>query len=82
MNGKEYNTQTFHYFDKRTNEEDTPLTLPPDVQNKYEQMERLFEEFFDDNSLSVAKVNHINNIYYFLLILAMFKRRTRQERFK
>ena len=55
MNGKEYN-QTFHYFDKRTNEEDMPLMLPHDVQDKYEQMDGLFEEFFDANSLSLAKV--------------------------
>jgi hypothetical protein len=67
MNGKEY--QSFHYFDKRTNEEDMPVMLPHNVQDKYEQMEVLFEEFFDDNSLSLAKARRkylINFIYIFL----------------
>ena len=54
MNGKEY--QSFHYFDKRTNEEDMPVMLPNTIQDKYEQLEVIFEEFFDDNSLSLAKV--------------------------
>lgn len=55
MNGKEY-VQSFHYFDKRTNEEDLPIAVPVNVQDKSEQMERLFEDFFDDNSLTLAKV--------------------------
>jgi hypothetical protein len=69
MNGKEY--QSFHYFDKRTNEEDMPVMLPHNVQDKYEQMEVLFEEFFDDNSLSLAKVRPkylINFISYFFTL--------------
>jgi len=55
MSGKEY-VQSFHYLDRRTNEEDMPINLPVPIQDKYEQMEVLFEEFFDDNSLSLAKV--------------------------
>lgn len=55
MNGKE-NVESFHYFDKRTNEEDLPIALSVEVQEKYEQIEPLYDEFFDDNSLSLAKV--------------------------
>jgi hypothetical protein len=60
MNGKEY-VQSFHYFDKRTSEEDMPVIMPVIIQDKYEQMEVIFEEFFDDNCLTLAKVN----IYFF-----------------
>ena len=54
MNGKEY---VMHYFDKRTNEEDMPIIPPIEIQDKYEQIETIFEEFFDDNYLQTAKVN-------------------------
>ncbi len=67
MNGKEY-VQSFHYFDKRTNEEDLPVTLSVNVHDKYEQMEVLFEEFFDDNSLTLAKV------IIFFMVIAKFER--------
>ena len=58
MNGKEY-VQSFHYFDKRTNEEDMPVIVSTKVQDSYEQLEVAFEEFFDDSSLSQAKVRFI-----------------------
>jgi hypothetical protein len=66
MNGKEY-VKSFHYFDKRTSEEDMPVESEEVMQKQYEEMEILFEDFFDDNSLSLAKVENkdINMIYYF-----------------
>ena len=70
MNGKEY-VQPSHYFDKRTNEEDLPVILPFVIQDKYEQMDIIFEEFFDDNSLSLAKVN----FYSFNLISNLLRRK-------
>lgn len=44
------------YFDKRVPEEDTPITVSDAVQLKYERLEAIYEEFFDDNSLHLAKV--------------------------
>lgn len=55
MNDKEY-VQSFHYFDKRTIEEDMPVIVSKKIQDQYEQLEVIFEEFFDDSSLSQAKV--------------------------
>lgn len=88
MNGKEY--QSFHYFDKRTNEEDMPVMLPNTIQDKYEQLEVIFEEFFDDNSLSLAKVsqyffekNFIKNNFFkkinFILFFLISKAAKRNE---
>jgi hypothetical protein len=73
MNGKEY-VQSFHYFDKRTNEEDLPVALPTNIQDKYEQIEIMFEEFFDDNSLSLAKV-----IFFIILYSKIQKKREIKE---
>jgi len=55
MNDKDYSS--FLYFDRRTNEEDMPVRPSEEVQRKYEEIEALFDEFFEDNSLSLAKVN-------------------------
>jgi hypothetical protein len=57
MNGKEF-MQSFHYFDKRTNEEDMPVIVSNKIQDQLEQLELVFEEFFDDSSLSQAKVSN------------------------
>jgi hypothetical protein len=57
MNGKEF-MQSFHYFDKRTNEEDMPVIVSNKIQDDLEQLEVVFEEFFDDSSLSQAKVSN------------------------
>lgn len=47
---------TFHYFDKRTNEEDSPVDVPYPVHERCQHMEEIYEEFFDTNSLTIAKV--------------------------
>ena len=69
MNDKDYSS--FLYFDRRTNEEDMPVRPSEEVQRKYEEIEALFDEFFEDNSLSLAKVN------LYLPIIAIIKRRKR-----
>ncbi len=68
MNGKEY-VQSFHYFDKRTNEEDIPVIISNKVQDQYEQLEGVFEEFFDDSSLSQAKVRFYSDFIFAFLFL-------------
>jgi hypothetical protein len=47
------------YFDKRVPEEDNPINTSEDVQQMYEDIDALFEGFFDDNSLHLAKVVYI-----------------------
>lgn len=54
---KDNNTPFLKYFDKRVAEEDTPIKVTDEAQQKYEQLDILFEEFFDDNSLHLAKVD-------------------------
>jgi hypothetical protein len=49
---------SFKYFDKRVSEEDNPVkNLTDGLQFKYEELDVIFEEFFDENSLHLAKVN-------------------------
>lgn len=45
----------FKYFDNRVNEEDNPVNIPVEVHQKYEELDILFEELFDENSLHFAK---------------------------
>ena len=47
------------YYDKRVPEEDDPLSVPVERQEKYEKLDAFFERIFDENSLNVAKVNFI-----------------------
>jgi hypothetical protein len=49
-----------NYFDKRTTEEDSPIFLDSIKQNKYQHLETIYEEFFEQNSLTLAKVIHVN----------------------
>jgi hypothetical protein len=63
---------SLNYFDKRTSEEDMPIHISEKIQDKYEQLELLYDNFFDDNSLSNAKVR-----LHLLNIIAKFKRRKR-----
>jgi hypothetical protein len=46
---------SFRYFDNRVIEEDNPIKLLPEVHQKYEELDLIFEEFFDENSLHDAK---------------------------
>jgi hypothetical protein len=47
-----------NYFDKRTAEEDSPVVLDTRTQKKYQHLETIFEEFFEQNGLSIAKVEY------------------------
>ncbi len=44
------------YYDKRVPEEENPVTVPVEIQEKYEKLDSFFERIFDENSLHVAKV--------------------------
>lgn len=69
MNFREYkeykgipSAYSFKYFDKRVTEEDTPVKgLSEQVQARYEELDVIYEEFFDENSLFLAKVRELNN---------------------
>ena len=55
------------YFDKRVPEEDIPVkSLSDEVQQKYLELDSIFEEFFDENSLHLAKV-YFNSYFSNLL---------------
>jgi hypothetical protein len=43
------------YFDKRVSEEDSPIEVNDEMQDKYERLDVFFERIFDENSLNVAK---------------------------
>lgn len=62
MNNKEYkeykgipSPYSFKYFDKRVPEEDTPINVLDEVNQRYEELDLVFEECFDENSLHMAK---------------------------
>jgi hypothetical protein len=59
------------YFDKRTAEEDSPIVLDTKIQKKYQHLETLFEEFFEQNGLSIAKV-----------VYSLIKQSSKEERDK
>ncbi len=44
------------YYDKRVPEEDNPINVAVEKQEKYERLDSFFERIFDENSLNVAKV--------------------------
>ena len=45
------------YFDKRVEEEDEPVVVDEETQAKYELLEGMYESFFDEEFLGVAKIN-------------------------
>ncbi len=47
------------YYDKRVPEEENPINVPVETQEKYEKLDSFFERIFDENSLHVAKVIQI-----------------------
>ncbi len=53
---KDYSPYSIKYFDKRVPEEDSPINVSDDIQQRYEELDIIFEDFFDDNSLHLAKV--------------------------
>jgi hypothetical protein len=46
------------YYDKRVPEEDNPINVPVEIQEKNEKLDSFFERIFDENSLNVAKVKN------------------------
>ena len=44
------------YFDKKVAEEDTPIYINNEIQSKYEQLEHIFEGFFEEDLQYIAKV--------------------------
>jgi hypothetical protein len=46
-----------NYFDRRVDEEDEPVIVDEETQIKCEVLDDMFEDFFDEDFLSVAKVN-------------------------
>ena len=44
------------YYDKRVPEEENPINVRAELQEKYEKLDTFFERIFDENSLHVAKV--------------------------
>jgi hypothetical protein len=62
-NPKGSGTFEIKYYDKRVPEEDNPVNVHVDIQEKYEKLDAFFERIFDENSLNVAKV--LNKKIYF-----------------
>lgn len=58
-------SDTLNYFDRRSNEEDLPVEVELSAHAKYQTLENIYEEFFDENSLNVAKVNFRGIDFYF-----------------
>ncbi len=46
---------SFRYFDRRVPEEDTPINVSDEVNQRYEELDLIFEECFSENSLHLAK---------------------------
>ena len=44
-----------NYFNSRTEDEETPVIIDQDTSIKYYQLEQLFNSFFPNDSLSIAK---------------------------
>ena len=45
-----------NYFDRRVEEEDEPIEVEDETQIKYRILDDIFEEFFEDDFLYMAKV--------------------------
>ena len=66
-----------NYFDRRVEEEDEPIQVEDETQNKCRILDVIFEEFFEDDFLYVAKV-----LYILIKIIAKFKTGTRYKKSK
>ncbi len=44
-----------NYFASRSEDEENPIMIEPEVSIKYFQLEQLFNSFFPNDSLSIAK---------------------------
>jgi hypothetical protein len=56
MNSNNQNNTGQTYFDKRVPEEDCPIIVDPETQESYYNLDKIFENFFEENFLSTAKV--------------------------
>ena len=43
------------YFESQSKDEDYPLNIAPEISKKYFKLEKLFNSFFPNNYLSIAK---------------------------
>jgi hypothetical protein len=59
MNTNNHNNTGQAYFNKRVPEEDCPINIDPETQENYSNLDKIFENFFEENFLSTAKVNRI-----------------------
>jgi hypothetical protein len=57
MNNKSKEIKSSTYFDKRVEEEDEPVILDEETQAKYEMLEGMYDDFFEEDFLGVAKVS-------------------------
>lgn len=64
--------QTKKFFDKKSPEEDIPVEVEDSVQVKYSKINEIYDEFFEENTITLAKVS-------FKIIKAMFQGRTRVQ---
>jgi hypothetical protein len=48
-----------NYFDRRVDEEDEPVVVDEETQIKCEVLDDMFEDFFEEDFLSVAKVRFL-----------------------
>jgi len=48
-----------NYFDRRVDEEDEPVIVEDENQIKGEVLDNMFEDFFDEDFLCVAKVIYL-----------------------
>jgi hypothetical protein len=48
------------YFSKKCLEEDLPIKIDKDTQYKYERLDKIYENFFDNTILYLAKVTKNN----------------------
>ena len=49
------NQDAANYFTNRTEEEESPIVIDPETNIKYFQLEQIFNSFFPNDSLSIAK---------------------------
>lgn len=45
------------YFSQQIPEEDYPLEISPEISLRYSQMERLYNKYYPEDSLTIAKVS-------------------------
>jgi hypothetical protein len=44
------------FFDKKSSEEENPVDIDSDLQQKYTKLNQIYEEFFEESSIAEAKV--------------------------